>query len=96
MSESIGTAIDVLINYQRQLDPEGIEVGVSRQALDEVLAELKTRNEWISTETVNAINRLSVMAVKHCPRDHHDWDELLSLVKALDTLPPTHPEDDSV
>ena len=39
MSEVIGTAIDALTNFQRQLDPEGIEVGVSRQALEEVLAE---------------------------------------------------------
>jgi hypothetical protein len=33
-------AADVLRKYQKQLDPEGIEVGVSRQALDEVLAKL--------------------------------------------------------
>lgn len=30
-----------LRNYQRQLDIDGVEVGVSRQALDEVLAELQ-------------------------------------------------------
>ena len=32
------TAMEVLRKYQRQLDPEGIEVGVSRQALDETPA----------------------------------------------------------
>lgn len=31
------TAIDVLTNHQKQLDCDGTEVGVSRQALDEVL-----------------------------------------------------------
>jgi len=30
-----------LRDEQRQLDPDGIEVGVSRQAVDEVLAETK-------------------------------------------------------
>lgn len=33
------TALEKLINHRRPLDPDGIMVGVSRQALDEVLAE---------------------------------------------------------
>jgi hypothetical protein len=36
------TAIEVLRKYQKQLDPEGIEVGVSRQALDEVLDTIES------------------------------------------------------
>jgi hypothetical protein len=35
------TVIEVLEKYQKQLDPEGIEVGVSRQALDELIALYK-------------------------------------------------------
>lgn len=35
------TAAEVLRKYQKQCDPEGIEVQVSRQALDEVLDHLE-------------------------------------------------------
>lgn len=24
--------------------------------------------------------RLHVLAIKHCPRDHHDWDELMNII----------------
>lgn len=41
------TAAQNLENCQRQLDWDGVEVGVSRQALDEVLAELKVCHEVI-------------------------------------------------
>ena len=34
------TAVEVLTNYRKQLDADGIEVGVNRQALEEVLAQL--------------------------------------------------------
>jgi DNA repair exonuclease SbcCD ATPase subunit len=34
-------AVEVLRKYQKQCDPEGIEVQVSRQALDEVLDEIE-------------------------------------------------------
>ena len=34
------TALEVLRKRQRQLDFDGVEVGVSRQALDEVLDEI--------------------------------------------------------
>ena len=37
------TAVEVLKKYQKQLDPDGAEVGVSRQALDEVLKELERK-----------------------------------------------------
>lgn len=50
------TAFENLRNCQRQLDMDGCEVGVSRQALDEVLAEyeallaeLKLAREWLLT-----------------------------------------------
>ncbi len=35
------TAVEALRKYQKQCDPEGIEVQVSRQALDEVLDEIE-------------------------------------------------------
>jgi len=37
------TAAYMLETYQEQLDADGISVGVSRQALDEVLEQLKTQ-----------------------------------------------------
>lgn len=39
MLEHVG-AVEWLSCHQRQLDEDGVEVGVSRQALDEVLARL--------------------------------------------------------
>ena len=39
------TAWENLKNCQRQLDADGVEVGVSRQALDEVLAFLQSAPE---------------------------------------------------
>ncbi|MCP4950814.1 MAG: hypothetical protein GY922_03075 [Proteobacteria bacterium] len=42
-------AQEVLRKYQKQIDAEGIEVGVSRQALDEVLDRItELENPWIS------------------------------------------------
>lgn len=38
-------AIEQLTNHQQQMDMDGIIVGVSRQALDEVLAYVATRPE---------------------------------------------------
>lgn len=46
-------AIDALTNGQRQLDMDGCEVGVSRQALDETLAYLALL-ETRAVETVSA------------------------------------------
>jgi hypothetical protein len=39
------TAIEVLQTYQKQCDPEGVEVQVSRQALDEVLRDYERLTE---------------------------------------------------
>lgn len=47
-------ALEALKNGQRQLDMDGVEVGVSRQALDEVIAayeeaikDLNAKDEYI-------------------------------------------------
>lgn len=29
-------------------------------------------------------NRLLVLAIKHCPREHYDWQELLRMAKEAD------------
>lgn len=43
-------AIEALTNNQRQLDQDGVEVGVSRQALDEVLAALTALAAPVATQ----------------------------------------------
>ena len=43
-------AIDALRNGQQQLDQDGVIVGVSRQALDEVLAMLDTQRNTVIEE----------------------------------------------
>ena len=52
------TAAGQLERYQKQLDADGVMVGVSRQALDEVLTELNTRSTITVDEAVDAINAL--------------------------------------
>jgi len=46
MQEGFMNVIEVLQKYQRQLDPDGIEVGVSRQALDELI-QAYLDQQWI-------------------------------------------------
>lgn len=46
--ENTMTAADVLRQYQKQIDMEGIEVGVSRQALDEVLEQFAAYEQRIA------------------------------------------------
>lgn len=44
----MSAAIEQLTNHQQQLDQDGIMVGVSRQAVDEVLAALAARDAEIA------------------------------------------------
>jgi hypothetical protein len=50
MSDKL-TAADALRKWQKQCDPEGIEVQVSRQALDEVLDALEAKDAEIERLT---------------------------------------------
>ena len=55
-----------LRNYQRQLDADGIMVGVSRQAIDEVLAEIERLRAIVAhveTWVCNPAASYSVMAL---------------------------------
>ncbi len=39
----------------------------------------------MSKELINdEVTRLIVLAVKHCPNNHHDWEEIKGLLKKLD------------
>jgi len=64
------TAKEHLRNHQRQLDPDGIEVGVSRQALDEVLDQADKIQGL-----VEALQTISVMTVDMDGRliDPSEW-----------------------
>lgn len=61
------TAAYYLQKYQKQLDADGVEVGVSRQALDEVLTDYKRAlnalaDDWISVDVMLPENNKQVLA----------------------------------
>lgn len=83
-------ALEALENNQRQLDMDGVEVGVSRQALDEVLAAYKAAVERINRATdaeIGGIHRsfaaspspaaspASPSGVREAVRLALEWDE---------------------
>lgn len=62
MTDNLTGAIDALTNGQRQLDPDGVFVGVSRQALDEVLEHVtrdKTRTIYVQFSVIGTIRKWS-------------------------------------
>lgn len=67
------TAEGVLRKWQKQLDPEGIEVGVSRQALDEVLDRLE------ALQAENQRLREALTRLRDC-----DW--VISLPDRMDAV----------
>ncbi len=38
-------------------------------------------------DVLKLIQRLLVLATKHCPSNHHDWEEIERIYDALDILP---------
>ena len=65
------TAAYMLATYQEQLDPDGVNVGVSRQALDEVLEQLEQQAKSIY-ELVEALEEacdFALMPDHECPED---------------------------
>ena len=65
MSEEKLTAELVLRKYQRQIDEDGTDVGVSRQALDEVLGELTSLRAKLS-EVERGLEKAKEFAKKYC------------------------------
>lgn len=55
MTDPIRPAVENLRQHQRQLDMDGIFVGVSRQALDEVLDYIEADREAIRADEVAKI-----------------------------------------
>ena len=48
--------------------------------------EIKNRNNRI--EQLEAARlRLGVLAIKHCPKEHHDWEEIMQLTAFLEQEP---------
>ena len=67
MTNISADAIVALTNHQRQLDADGTEVGVSRQALDEVLAAItppaqETVTEWECKDYADGWIRYATLA----------------------------------
>jgi len=64
-------AIEQLTNHQQQLDQDGIMVGVSRQAVDEVLASLAARDAEIARlrealiSTADYLDKLESVLIEH-------------------------------
>lgn len=78
------TALENLKAHQRQLDADGVEVGVSRQALDEVIAEVgrlrrvATDRQYMMEAYRNMLGgkglEVATMWEKtHVMRVHFDW-----------------------
>ena len=76
-------AIDNLRNNQQQLDQDGVMVGVSRQALDEVLAHIDAQRD----EMVEWIN--AMMNMVEGDGTPPNWDELREFRESLRALKST-------
>lgn len=71
MSDTPMTAAEALAKYQRQLDEDGDEVGVSRQAVHEVLCELAaTRAELAAARERLTFDALAKINIQRCRRWH--------------------------
>ena len=80
MSDPRVTAVDVLRDHQQQLDMDGVMVGVSRQAIDEVLIDAILRAQ-------NAALIEKMTAIEHSMRmaslPGNDWKREISLSTSL-------------
>lgn len=74
-------AIDALANNQRQLDMDGCEVGVSRQAVDEVLAGLRAALAALAAETEVKVRELEWYAPD--PEDIQDSDDCVLMARGM-------------
>lgn len=62
-----------------------------RDLVERLLSQLMAKHYMLAEEAADRIkeleadrNRLSVLLVKHCPQEHHDWKEVLRLTKHLE------------
>ena len=69
-----------LREHQERLDFDGVMVGVSRQALDEVLTELAELREAVDNTLVNGYEYLPSCGEKYLI-DADDFDKLAALLK---------------
>lgn len=76
-NERLVDALDNLRVHQRQLDADGCEVGVSREALNEVILAFgreQRRASVVTPEMVEAAAKaLGGMDWASCPNDHERW-----------------------
>jgi len=72
MSDKYNAAFDELKKHQRQLDHEGMEVGVSRQALDEMLEGYEAAVTKLNINKCNAGHETLPLYLWDCPRCHEE------------------------
>ena len=92
-ADELAPAIQNLTDHQRQLDMDGIFVGVSRQALDEVLTELPRllealrASEWQPIETAAKQRLLTVEEVRQAwangPFSTNPWTDFTARLNAI-------------
>jgi hypothetical protein len=58
------------------------EVAHLRERID-VHRDMELKLLYDIIELKKQKQRLGVLAIKHCPKDHHDWDELVELTEGL-------------
>lgn len=78
--ERLDDAINALLNHQKQLDMDGVIVGVSRQALHEVVEALQARRaaEAKAVEALRELVRLYVDPMNVRPEHQYLVDECQS------------------
>lgn len=99
VQEYPASAIGALTGYQRQIDSDGTFVGVSRQALDEVMAWAEasrlTPIEGVAASELPVDVRALVIAAREFWDDNNDQsDESTALDKALEAFSSRVPYDD--
>lgn len=96
--QNIYAALDALKNNQRQLDMDGCEVGVSRQALEEVIAALEAEpTEPHHTTMINVegpsvgLKPIPIEAAKRIAREY-GYDQVLIYARRCHDTPEPHGE----
>lgn len=84
-SEELRQHMQRLTNMQGWCEPLSDRLWKEIQEQDKIIAVTKTDiDASLSEQGLVAVpDRLLVLACKHCPSDHHDWDEVKAMVGAF-------------
>lgn len=76
--ERLDDAINALLNHQKQLDMDGVIVGVSRQAIHEVVEALQARRA-AEAKAVEALRKIAANMNGLSPRERSDKRRAIAL-----------------